>query len=312
MQQPGWGSLPEPVSGGPGRPPARPSRRQSASTVALAFVFSILAAVLASLGVAYAVLPGAAPAPSPTTITAVAPSPTGGATAAPASPGASDVPGSSASRNAGTSQVVDVAARVSPAVVTITNSISGSGLSPFSIPATGVGSGFIIRADGWIVTNNHVVAGNSGLTVELYDGRQLPGKVMATDPTLDLAIIKIDAAGLPVVGVGKSATLQVGQLLIAIGSPLGTFTDSVTSGILSATGRSITVTDDLTRRPVRLTNLLQTDTAINPGNSGGPLLDGAGKVIGINVALDQSAEGIGFAIPIDDAQKIIDQAVGKS
>ena len=312
MQQPGWGSLPEPVSEDPARPPRGPSRRQSASTVVLAFVFSILAAVLASLGVAYAVLPGTAPAPSTTTITALAPSPTGGASAAPVSSAASAVPGSSASANAGTSQVVDVAARVSPAVVTITNSISGNGVNPFAIPATGVGSGFIIRSDGWIVTNNHVVAGNSSLTVELHDGRQLPGQVMATDPSLDLAVIKVDATGLPVVGVGRSATLQVGQLLIAIGSPLGTFTDSVTSGILSATGRSITVADELTRRPVRLTNLLQTDTAINPGNSGGPLLDGAGEVIGINVALDQSAEGIGFAIPIDDAQKIIDQAVGKS
>ena len=122
-------------------------------------------------------------------------------------------------------------------------------------------------------------------------------------------MIKVDATGLPTVDIGVSATLQVGQLVVAIGSPLGTFSESVTSGILSATGRTITVRDPQTRRPHTMTGLLQTDAAINPGNSGGPLLDQDGRVIGINSAVATSAEGIGFAIPIDAAHDIMAEAL---
>ena len=111
----------------------------------------------------------------------------------------------------------------------------------------------------------------TSLTVSFKGGRELTARVVATDATADLAVLKVDAIGLTTVQIGSSKNLQVGQLLIAIGSPLGTFTDSVTSGILSATGRAITLTDYVTRSRRRMTNLLQTDAAINPGNSGGPL-----------------------------------------
>ena len=121
-------------------------------------------------------------------------------------------------------------------------------------------------------------------------------------------MVRVDGTNLPSVQIGSSADLQIGQLVVAIGSPLGTFTDSVTSGILSGSGREITVSDPLTRQRRTISNLLQTDAAINEGNSGGPLLDAAGRVIGINSAEAASAQGIGFAIPIDEAQAIIAKA----
>jgi serine protease Do len=204
--------------------------------------------------------------------------------------------------------VVDVAAKVSPAVVTITSSSVNTRFGPFSVPATGVGSGFIFDSNGYILTNWHVVEGNGTLTVTLKDGRDLAARVVASDPEKDLAVVKVDATNLPTAQIGSSSNLQVGQLVVAIGSPLGTFTDSVTSGILSGTGREITVTDPLTRQQRTVSNLLQTDAAINEGNSGGPLLDATGRVIGINSAAAASAQGIGFAIPIDDAQAIIAKA----
>jgi serine protease Do len=208
----------------------------------------------------------------------------------------------------GSEAVVQVAAKVSPAVVTITTQSAGGTLSPFSVPSTGVGSGFIYDASGLILTNYHVVEGGGNLSVTLQDGRELAGRVVASDPDHDLAVVKIDATGLPTVAIGTSASLKVGQLVVAIGSPLGTFTDSVTSGILSATGRSITVGDPATRQRRTMSNLLQTDAAINEGNSGGPLLDASGRVIGINTASASSAEGIGFAIAIDQAASIMASA----
>ena len=201
-----------------------------------------------------------------------------------------------------------MAARVSPAVVTITSDIAPNQLDPFSQSATGVGSGFVFASDGWILTNNHVIEGATTVTVAFPGGRELKARVVAADANADLAVLKVDATDLAVVEIGTSRDLQVGQLLIAIGSPLGSFSDSVTSGILSATGRSITVNDYQTRQRRQMTNLLQTDAAINPGNSGGPLLDARGLVIGINSAVAASAEGIGFAIPIDAARSFMDRA----
>jgi serine protease Do len=208
----------------------------------------------------------------------------------------------------GSDAIVQVAAKVSPAVVTITSQSAAGAVSPFSVPSTGVGSGFIYDASGLILTNYHVVEGSDNLTVTLQDGRELAGRVVATDPDRDLAVVKIDATGLPTLAIGTSASLKVGQLVVAIGSPLGTFTDSVTSGILSATGRSITVGDPTTRQRRTMSNLLQTDAAINAGNSGGPLLDASGRVIGINTASAASAEGLGFAIAIDEAASIMASA----
>jgi S1-C subfamily serine protease len=205
----------------------------------------------------------------------------------------------------GQASIVDIAKSVSPAVVTIvadgvtatdpTTGQTGQG--------TATGSGIIFDANGLILTNHHVVEGDpSSLTVHLNDGREFDASVYGVDTLTDLAIVKVQATGLPTATIGDSASIQVGQQAIAIGSPLGTFTDSVTSGIISAVGRSIPVETG------QLTNLIQTDTAINPGNSGGPLLDPSGKIIGINTAVASQSQGIGFAIPIDLAKPLMEQA----
>jgi serine protease Do len=202
--------------------------------------------------------------------------------------------------------ITGIVAAAEPSVVTITaNGLSGNGLSPFQIPTTGVGSGIIITADGYILTNHHVVADSQTLTVALSDGRQLPARVIKISTTTDLALIKIDATGLTPATIGDSSSIKVGQAAIAIGSPLGTFTETVTRGIVSGLDRSVTVTDQLTRRDVTLEHLIQTDAAINPGNSGGPLLDIGGAVIGVNTAVASNAEGLGFAIPISAAADLI-------
>jgi S1-C subfamily serine protease len=195
---------------------------------------------------------------------------------------------------------------VSPAVVTIT----AEGVTETD-PTTGqtgsgtaIGSGVIFDANGLILTNHHVVAGDpSKLTVTLKDGRSFDARVYGIDTLTDLAIVKADATGLPTAPIGDSSGIQVGQQAIAIGSPLGQFTDSVTSGIISAIGRSIPVESGEV-----LDNLIQTDTPINPGNSGGPLLDPSGAVIGINTAVAGNSQGIGFAIPINIARPLLAQA----
>ena len=212
---------------------------------------------------------------------------------------------------AGTSapELTDVVAAVRDSVVTITSQ-GFSARGNVSIPATGVGSGVLLTSDGYILTNKHVVSGSRSLTVELADGEQFPATIVTESPDQDLALIKIDATGLKPAVIGDSAALQVGETVIAIGSPLGTFTETVTRGILSATGRTITVQDETTGRPVTLTDLLQTDAAINPGNSGGPLLDGNGRVIGINTAVSTDAQGLGFAIPISVAASLIAEPAG--
>jgi serine protease Do len=201
------------------------------------------------------------------------------------------------------SATIDVAAAVSPAVVRIKTSANVD-TSNGIIPETGVGSGVIYDAAGWILTNRHVVEGSDKLAVELNDGRVLDGTVYGIDTLTDLAIVKVDATGLPTASLGDSSALKVGQLVIAIGSPLGTYTNSVTSGIVSAKGRSIIADGNDS-----LDNLIQTDAAINPGNSGGPLLDAGGHVVGINTAIAADSNGIGFAIPIDIARPIMEQAV---
>ena len=206
----------------------------------------------------------------------------------------------------GSTSVVDIVKAVSPAVVTIV----ADGITATD-PTTGqtgtgsaTGSGVIFDASGLILTNHHVVADNpQTLTVNLKDGRSFPATVYGIDTLTDLAIVKVDATGLPTAPIGDSSSIQVGQEAIAIGSPLGTFTDSVTSGIISAVGRTIPVEGGSI-----LTNLIQTDTAINPGNSGGPLLDPSGKVIGVNTAGATGSQGIGFAIPIDIARPLMTQA----
>ena len=168
----------------------------------------------------------------------------------------------------------------------------------------GMGSGFIINNNGTILTNAHVVAGAEKVTVTLKDGRTFEGRVMGRDSVTDVAVIKVDAQNLPVVRVGDSQALQPGETAIAIGNPLG-LDNTVTEGIISATGRS----SGQVGIPDQRVNFIQTDAAINPGNSGGPLLNQRGEVIGINTAIIQGAQGLGFAIPIDTAQRISDQLI---
>jgi len=198
--------------------------------------------------------------------------------------------------------IVRVAEQVMPSVVTILTTDPASRGSPSS---EGAGSGFIVAADGLILTNNHVVAGASSMTVVLNDGQQLKATLVATDPAKDLALVRVNATGLVPVTLGDSSSIKVGQLAIAIGSPLGQFTDSVTQGIVSGADRSITVGDPARQTSEDLTGLIQTDAAISPGSSGGPLLDAGGSVIGIVVASSSSAQDMGFAIPINQAKALI-------
>ena len=267
-------------------------RPRGRRTIALVLAGSLAAATIASAGTAAFVL-GTRPAAAPA--------------AASSAPAASQ--GATLAGLDGSTAVVSVAKAASPAVVTITTASAGTGRGALGGASEGIGSGFLYDANGWILTNNHVIEGNGTLTVTLNDGREFAGRVASSDEAHDLAVVKIDGTGFPTIPIGSSADLQVGQLVIAIGSPLGTFTDSVTSGILSATGRSVTVLDQATRQRRTISDLLQTDAAINEGNSGGPLLDGLGRVIGLNSATASNAQGIGFAIPIDSAASIMTSAM---
>jgi serine protease Do len=168
-------------------------------------------------------------------------------------------------------------------------------------PARSLGSGFIINADGHILTNNHVVDGATEIKVKLSDGRELDAKVVGRDPKTDLALLKVGASGLPVIPLGNSAELQVGEAVMAIGNPFG-LEQTVTTGIVSATGRVI--------GEGPYDNFVQTDASINPGNSGGPLINTRGQAIGINTAIftqTGGSVGIGFAIPIDLAKTVVTQ-----
>jgi S1-C subfamily serine protease len=292
---PGWGQpssglgTPPPPAFGTPVTPVQPSRKRGggagAGTVVVA---SVLSAVLAAGGtVAVLEGTGAFDRPAPTTITNTAVPTTG------QQPVTIDE----------SSAVIGAAEKVGPAVVKIT--VEGAAADPFTGGSTeGIGSGFIYDANGWILTNRHVVSDATGLTVELKDGRRFDGRVYGIDTLTDLAIVKIDATGLPVAQLGTSDGLKIGQLVVAIGSPLGTYSFSVTSGIVSGKGRDIVVDNGN-----RINNLIQTDAAINPGNSGGPLADASGSVVGINTAVATSSSGIGFAIPIDIAKPIMAQAV---
>ncbi len=203
--------------------------------------------------------------------------------------------------------VADVAERVSPSVVSILTE-SRASLGFRSYTQQGAGTGIIISEDGYILTNKHVVNGTDKVDVVLADGTSYEGvDVVGTDPVNDIAFLKINgASGLKAAKIGDSAEMEVGEKVIAIGNALGQYQTSVTLGIISGLGRPLIAGSEAGGDAERLTNLLQTDAAINPGNSGGPLVNLDGEVVGINTAIDQEAQGIGFAIPINDAKGLIE------
>lgn len=176
-------------------------------------------------------------------------------------------------------------------------------------PGGGLGSGVIITSDGYILTNNHVIenaAEKGGITVKLMDKREFTGRLIGTDPTTDIAVIKIDATNLAVAAIGNSDQLQIGEWVIAVGNPLG-LESTVTTGIVSSLGRSINIFDQQKTGNYGIANFIQTDAAINPGNSGGGLFDLSGAVIGINTAIASTTgtyAGYGFAVPMNIARAV--------
>lgn len=205
-----------------------------------------------------------------------------------------------------------IAAKVIPSVVGISITKEISRLNLFGVSqgqlVQGVGTGFIVHEDGYIVTNSHVVGDGEAKTivVQLTDGREMTGTVLWNDVILDLAMVKIDASDLTPAELGDSSTVNIGAYAVAIGNPLGlSFDRSVTQGVISGLNRTINVNSS--GRNVRMEGLMQTDASINTGNSGGPLLNNKGQVIGINSAKAASGEGLGFAIPINTAKPIIEE-----
>jgi len=231
------------------------------------------------------------------------------------------------------SAVIDVVEKTTPAVVSVIISkdvpkVQDFFGNPFNFPdffgspfdqnpgqgqggtekkQVGGGSGFFITSDGMIVTNRHVVLDTTAdYSVLTNDGKEHKATVLARDPVQDIAVIKIDGSGYPTLNLGNSETLKIGQTVIAIGNSLGEFTNTVSRGIVSGLKRNLTASGSFGQSE-RLTNIVQTDAAINPGNSGGPLLDINGDVIGVNVAVAQGAQNVGFALPSNQIKKVVEQ-----
>ncbi|HKB80071.1 MAG TPA: trypsin-like peptidase domain-containing protein [Thermoanaerobaculia bacterium] len=208
--------------------------------------------------------------------------------------------------------VVIVAHNILPSVVNIQTeaTIQRREVDPFFDPfgvfgggtytSQALGSGFVWSPDGIIVTNNHVVEGASRISVIFQDGTKIAARLIGVDPDSDVAVLRVDAKGLAPAAIGTSSDLMIGETVVAVGNPFG-LSGSVTTGVVSALGRSVPSKE----AGRTFTDFIQTDASINPGNSGGPLLNIEGKVIGINTAIYANAQGIGFAIPVDRAKKII-------
>ena len=214
----------------------------------------------------------------------------GGTGSGPSDPG--PAPDDGEALDAFSNAVVSVADKLRPAVVNLHVGRGGRG---------GSGSGVLFAPDGFLLTNHHVVGHSDAVRVRLHDGTELSGRVVGNDPWTDLAVVRVEGDGFPHATLGDSAKLKVGQLAVAIGSPLG-FESTVTVGVVSALGRTLrSVSGHL------VDNVIQTDAALNPGNSGGPLVDSRGRVVGINTAVIQPAQGICFAVPINTAKTILPQ-----
>jgi S1-C subfamily serine protease len=194
--------------------------------------------------------------------------------------------------------IIQVVEEVGPAVVGITIGVQAPRQAG---EQAGAGSGVIIAPDGYILTNDHVVANAQRLQATLEDGRTLAAEVIGTDPATDLAVIRVSAAGLPFANLGDSAGLRVGQLVIAIGNPFG-FQSTVSTGVVSALGRALR-----SRSGRLIENIIQHSAPLNPGNSGGPLVDSRGRVVGVNTAIIMMAQGIGFSIPANTAKWVVSQ-----
>lgn len=197
----------------------------------------------------------------------------------------------------------EIASKVGPATVSILAEVSYGTLNGAQQTAEASGSGFIVSADGYIVTNNHVIEGATSAKV-IVPGEKDPidAVIVGTDTTTDIAVLKIDRANLPFVTLGDSDSLQVGELAVAIGNPFGELAGSVTVGVISALDREVSINNNKY-------NLLQTDASINSGNSGGPLVNSYGEVIGVTNAKVSQGEGIGFAIPINDVKTVIEDLI---
>lgn len=212
------------------------------------------------------------------------------------------VSGSDVSRTGGELDLPAMAERAKPTVVSI-------GVQ--TATQQGTGSGIVVSRDGLVLTNNHVVGDADEIEVRFHDGSAQSGEVVASDPSLDLAVVRIRGAGsLKAADLGDSARLRVGDTVVAIGSPLG-LEGSVTSGIVSGLDRTIPAREDSGGSKIR--GVIQTDAAINPGNSGGPLLNAAGEVIGINTAIATTSDqggniGLGFAVPVNAAKDLLSEA----
>lgn len=207
------------------------------------------------------------------------------------------------------SSVIDAVEKVSPAVVSVT--LTRDVVTYFGdvYQESGGGTGFVISSDGLIITNKHVVSdADAEYSVITSDGTSYEAKVASLDPINDLAIVRIEAKDLPVVELGDSSSLQIGQKVIAIGNALNEYQNTVTTGVVSAVDRTIVAGDGLGSSE-QLENMIQTDAAINPGNSGGPLVDLSGRVVGINTAVDLEASSIGFAIPINQVKSAIESVL---
>ena len=197
----------------------------------------------------------------------------------------------------------EIASKVGPATVSILAEVSYGSINGTTQTAEASGSGFIISADGYIVTNNHVIDGASAVQVVVAGEKDpIDAVVVGTDPTTDIAVLKIDRTNLSFVTLGDSDSLQVGELAVAIGNPFGELAGSVTVGVISALDREISINNSSY-------NLLQTDASINSGNSGGPLVNSYGEVIGVTNAKVSEGEGLGFAIPINDVKTVIEDLV---